>query len=329
MGRRRVRDVGPKGRDPAAVCRGSTPLQTVVSSATEPQPDPGAAGGTPEPAVRSPFSRPRVAPAAPRALSSPHTRAPRRHPRAPSRREAAMSSPLVRALLVPALLLAPACAARSTVAPADEHAGHDMTAAPGRRAVGGRRGTPGCRPAPPRRGPAGRVAAPRRVGDGPHRPRRQRARVGGLSRAARPRRRSSSSCTRSSASPLGARRRRPARGRRLHRHRARPAHHEALPRRPRPASPPDAARPRSGTLVAADVHRQLARGGGVRDGAAGRAQRYGIVGFCWGGRARSRTPATRRRWAPPWSTTARSPAAAELTRVRRPCSACTAATTRA
>ncbi len=29
--------------------RGSTPLHTVVSCATEPQPDPGAAGGTPEP----------------------------------------------------------------------------------------------------------------------------------------------------------------------------------------------------------------------------------------------------------------------------------------
>jgi hypothetical protein len=40
-----VRDYGPKGRDPAAVCRGSTPLQTVVSSATEPKPDPGASRG--------------------------------------------------------------------------------------------------------------------------------------------------------------------------------------------------------------------------------------------------------------------------------------------
>ncbi len=45
----RVRDASAKRRDPPAVWRGSPPLQTVVSSATEPQPDPGAAGGTPEP----------------------------------------------------------------------------------------------------------------------------------------------------------------------------------------------------------------------------------------------------------------------------------------
>ncbi len=52
-GRSRVRDSGPKGRDPAAVCRGSTPLGCVVCSPTEPKPDPGAAGGTPKPAVQS------------------------------------------------------------------------------------------------------------------------------------------------------------------------------------------------------------------------------------------------------------------------------------
>ncbi len=51
----RVRDFGPKGRDRAAVCAGSPPLQTVVSFATEPKPDPGAAGGTPEPAVHEQF----------------------------------------------------------------------------------------------------------------------------------------------------------------------------------------------------------------------------------------------------------------------------------
>jgi hypothetical protein len=53
--RSRVRDFGPKGRDRAAVCAGSTPLRTVVSCVTEPKPDPGAAGGTPEPAVKSSY----------------------------------------------------------------------------------------------------------------------------------------------------------------------------------------------------------------------------------------------------------------------------------
>ncbi|HEX8272309.1 MAG TPA: dienelactone hydrolase family protein [Longimicrobiaceae bacterium] len=45
-----------------------------------------------------------------------------------------MSRTLVRALLVPALLLAPACAPRATMAPADEHAGHAMPAADTARA---------------------------------------------------------------------------------------------------------------------------------------------------------------------------------------------------
>jgi hypothetical protein len=54
----RVRDFGPKGRDPTAVSRGSTPLHTVVSCATEPKPDPAPAGGTPEPAVSKRCSEP-------------------------------------------------------------------------------------------------------------------------------------------------------------------------------------------------------------------------------------------------------------------------------
>jgi hypothetical protein len=49
MGRRqrepRVRDYGPEGRDPAAVCGGSTPLRSVVCCVTEPKPDPGASRG--------------------------------------------------------------------------------------------------------------------------------------------------------------------------------------------------------------------------------------------------------------------------------------------
>jgi hypothetical protein len=58
-----VRDVGPKGRDRAAVCAGSTPLRTVVSCVTEPQPDPGAAGGTPKSAVhRNDHDRHRAVP---------------------------------------------------------------------------------------------------------------------------------------------------------------------------------------------------------------------------------------------------------------------------
>ena len=40
-----MRDVGPEGRDRAAVCAGSTPLRTVVSCVTEPQPDPRVSGG--------------------------------------------------------------------------------------------------------------------------------------------------------------------------------------------------------------------------------------------------------------------------------------------
>ena len=51
----RVRDYGPKGRDPAAVCRGSTPLASVVCSLTEPKPDPGASRGHARPRRPVPF----------------------------------------------------------------------------------------------------------------------------------------------------------------------------------------------------------------------------------------------------------------------------------
>jgi phosphotransacetylase len=57
--------------------------------------------------------------------------------------------------------------------------------------------------------------------------------------------------------------------------------------------------------------------------------RYGIVGFCWGGRRRSHTPRCRRRSARPSSTTAVHRRRSGWPASARRCSACTQATTRA
>jgi len=51
----RVRDFGPEGRDPAAVCGGSTPLARVVCGLTEPKPDPGASRGHAQTCRKKPF----------------------------------------------------------------------------------------------------------------------------------------------------------------------------------------------------------------------------------------------------------------------------------
>ncbi len=51
----RVRAFGPKGRDPAAVCGGSTPLSSVVCCFTEPKPDPGARRGHAQTVRTRPF----------------------------------------------------------------------------------------------------------------------------------------------------------------------------------------------------------------------------------------------------------------------------------